>query len=83
MSNKIGENVSVKFLFNTTNASSPQAVTWNNRLYTIDKIGLHYTVYKGTTLYHLFAVTSNYTYLLLSLNTKTLNWTLEEIGEYT
>ncbi len=82
MIQKIGEQVSVNFIYNHQKGNaSPRFLKWKNRLYKIDKVGLHYTLYQGSTLMHMFAVSTQDSFFLLSFNTKTLVWKLEEIAD--
>ena len=82
MADKIGEIVSVNLVFNSHNGTAvPRHIEWHNRVYKFEKLGLHYTKYEGETLLHLFAVNSVDTYFLLSFNSKTLVWRLEEVGD--
>ncbi len=82
MMEKIGEKVSVNCVYNhETGKVTPMLLKWKNHLYHIGKVGLHYTLYRGETLIHLFSVCDDDRYFLLSLNTKTLTWTLEEIAD--
>lgn len=79
---KILEKVSVNFVSNhLTGAVAPRHIKWKNRVYTVSKVGLHYTLYRGNTLFHMFSVCDNNYYFLLSINTKTLHWQLEEIAD--
>lgn len=82
MIEKIKEKVSVNFIYNhQTGELSPRHIKWKNHVYTIEKVGLHYTKYQGKTLLHLFSVASGYRFFLLSFNTETLHWTLEETAD--
>lgn len=78
----IGEKVSVNFKYNhLTGKSYPKEIVWRNKEYLIDKLGLHYTLFKGETLFHIFSVTTDHYYFRLVLNTKNLMWTLEEVAD--
>ena len=82
MLNKIGEKVSVNLIYNhATGEVAPKHIKWKNKLYTIQKVGLHYTLYRGTTLVHMFSACDINRYFLLSFNTQNLHWTLEEIAD--
>ena len=82
MMHKIGEDVSVNFIYNhQSRQASPRLIKWQNRIYKIDRLGLHYTLYQGSTLIHMFAVSTKDSFFLLSFNTKTLVWRLEEIAD--
>lgn len=82
MLEKIADKISVNFVSNhVTGTVAPWHIKWKNRVYTIAKVGLHYTLYRGATLYHMFAVCDADHYFLLSFNTKTLHWQLEEIAD--
>ncbi len=82
MIEKISEKVSVNLVYNhVAGTVSPQHIKWKNRIYTITKIGLHYTLYRGKTLMHLFSACDSQHYFLLAFNTQNLQWTLEEIAD--
>jgi len=82
MSEKIAEKVSVNLVYDHLKQTViPQHIKWKTHVYTITKVGLHYTVYRGDTLVHLFSVCNDNYYFLLSLNTKTLHWQLEEVAD--
>ena len=82
MLEKIGEKVSVNFIYNhLTGRMIPRLVKWQNRIYKIQKLGLHYTLYQGNILIHMFSVCDDNHYFLLSFNTQNLHWTLEEIAD--
>lgn len=82
MIEKIAEKVSVNFVYNhLTGEVKPHHLKWKNRLYTIQKVGLHYTLYRGNTLIHMFSACDAHRFFLLSFDTKTLHWTLEEIAD--
>lgn len=84
MMQKIGELVSVDFIYNHDKGhASPRLMKWKSRVYKIDKLGLHYTLHQGSTLLHMFAVSATDCFFLLSFNTKTLVWRLEEIADST
>jgi len=72
--------ISVSLVFDSKNKTVlPRQLIWNNRLYKIEKVGLHHTFKKGSTLYHVFSVISGTLYFRLTLNTANLNWQMEEI----
>jgi len=82
MIEKIGERVSVSLIYNAnTGKLLPSHLKWKNQLFYIHQLGLHYTRYEGTTLIHMFSVCDQTHYFLLSLDTKTLHWTLEQIAD--
>ncbi|MDQ3239394.1 MAG: hypothetical protein M3P33_02615 [bacterium] len=80
MSLKLNEKISILSLFNKdTNQVLPYIIKWQNKKYTITKVGLHHTTYQGTTLHHIFSVTDGQIFFRLNLDTSNLHWTLEEI----
>lgn len=82
MIEKIGEKVSVNLIYNhAAGTLLPQHIKWKSKIYTVSQVGLHYTKFEGDTLLHLFSVSDGHHYFLLSLDTKTLHWTLEEIAD--
>lgn len=79
---KINQPVSVNFYFESKNKISiPKVIIWNNRSYSITKIGLHHTYRQGTTLFHVYSVLSGNTFMRLLFNTENLHWTLEEVAD--
>ena len=79
---KIGEKVSVNFVYHhEAGQVLPRLIKWHNRIYHIQKVGLHYTLYRGSALIHMFSVCDQNHYFLLALNTQSLHWTLEEIAD--
>ena len=84
MSEKISEKISVNLVYDHSNRTSvPRHIKWKTHVYTITKVGLHYTVFQGNTLLHKFSVCNNDYFFLLSFNTKTLEWLLEEVTDDT
>jgi hypothetical protein len=82
MIEKIDAPVSVSFTFDSKRRSvRPKWLVWNGRLYPVVKIGLHHTLRRGRTLYHIFSVASKAMFFRLVLNTDTLHWRLEEISD--
>ncbi len=59
----------------------PKLVKWRGREIEIKKLGLHHTFKNGNILYHVFSVVSDSLFLKLQLDTKHLQWKLEEIYE--
>lgn len=74
MNQRIDEQVNVNLLNDT-----PLSMSWKNRDYKITKIGLRHDYYEGKILIHVFSCLSNDLFLKLKLNTKSLQWKLEEI----
>lgn len=78
----MGSAISVSLVYDGCNKSVlPRQLIWKNRLYKIEKVGLHHTFEKGKTLYHVFSVVSGLVCFRLELNTKNLNWELTEIKD--
>lgn len=70
----ISEKVDVVLANNT-----PLSMHWRNRDYKITKVGLRHTYLEGKTLIHTFSVLSDTLFLKLKLNSKSLQWRLEEV----
>jgi hypothetical protein len=82
MSEKISSPVSVYLVSDHKKSRVyPKTVLWNNRSYSIDKVGLHHTFRQGRTLFHVFSVSTKSLFLRLVLNTENLHWKLEEISD--
>jgi hypothetical protein len=61
-------------------SDTPKWVKWKNRVYEIEKIGLHYNLREGRTLYHIYSVSTKTLAMKLRLDTETLNWRLMEVS---
>ncbi len=59
----------------------PWKIKWHNHTYTITKVSLHHTIYKGKTLVHIFSVFDGTRSFRLSFDTESLIWTLEAISD--
>lgn len=82
MIEKVSAPISVRLAFDhTTRRVIPKWVTWEGRVYPIEKVGLHHTYRAGRTLFHVFSVASKTLFFRLVLNTDTLHWRLEEISD--
>jgi hypothetical protein len=59
----------------------PRALLWEGKIYQLIKIGLHHTYRQGRKLLHVFSVANQEMFFRLVLDTETLHWTLEEVGD--
>jgi len=57
----------------------PRWVKWKNKVYKIEKVGLHHTYREGKVLYHVFSVATKTLFMRLTLDTETLSWKLQEV----
>ncbi len=57
----------------------PRWVKWKNRVYKVERVGLHHTYRKGRTLYHIYSIATKTLFMRLSLDTDDLSWRLEEV----
>jgi hypothetical protein len=86
MSEIINEKVSVVSVYERTEGKvMPCKIKWQDKVYKVKQVGLHYPVRQGRKLLHYFSVvTENNTSFKLRLDTENLHWTLEEvIDEFT
>ena len=82
MVEQIKQPVSVLYLHNKVKKTMiPVRITWNNKLYTVEKVGFHYHAIVSGYYKHFFYLTSEDTYFKISLDTKTLETVLEETGD--
>lgn len=82
MSEKIGEQVSVYCIYDhIAHTTTPRYIKWKAQTYTIHQVGLQYPIHQGKVLIHMFSVANENICLLLSFNTESLIWRLEEISE--
>jgi hypothetical protein len=81
MSEIINEKISVVTLFDRSDGRvTPYKFKWQDKVYKIKQVGLHYPVRVGRKLIHYFSVVSeNNTSFKLRLDTENLHWTLEEV----
>lgn len=63
------------------NLVCPIKLLWDGRQYTVKKTGLHYSLRKGRTLFHIFTVSTEALFFKLVLDTDSLFWTVEQIGD--
>jgi len=82
MITKIDVPISATLIYDsTTRRVMPKSIVWNGRIYKIIKVGLHHTYRTGRVLFHVFSAVSDTLFFRLVLNTETLHWRLEEIGD--
>ena len=84
MKEKINEEVSVVMYYSARKrVGTPHLVNWQNKDYTVGKIGYHHTVKDGQTLHHIFelVVKDNPLWMRLNFNTDNLHWTLETVSD--
>jgi len=62
-------------------SDSPKWIKWRNRVYKVEKVGLHHTFREGRVLYHVFSVSTKSLFMKLILDTETLGWRLTEISD--
>lgn len=62
-------------------STEPKWVRWKNRIYKVEKVGLHYTFREGRVLYHIFSIITKTLFMKLRLDTETLKWRLEEVSD--
>ena len=80
MSETIDESVSVDLLSNHLKGQAyPWVIQWKGIRYHTTKIGFHYTIRDGRTLFHVFSVTDGTTFFKLRFDTETLGWRLLEV----
>lgn len=82
MIQRIDEQVSVFALYYPNRRNPlPCRIRWNHRLYEIKKVDLCHPVWEGKVLHHIFSVSDGTTYFRLDFNTRSMQWTLEEISD--
>lgn len=57
----------------------PRWIKWKDKVYRVEKVGLHHTYREGKTLYHVFSVATKTLFMRLILNTDTLDWRLTDV----
>lgn len=62
-----------------THKLMPYKFKWKSRVYPITEISMHFTLFEGDTLCHIFNVNDGQSSFRLKLNTKSLQWILEEV----
>lgn len=61
--------------------AKPVSVRWDGRDYPLVQLGYHHSYREGRTLIHIFSVASANLFFRLKLNTDTLHWLLEGVGD--
>lgn len=62
-------------------SKEPKWIKWKNKIYKIEKIGLHHSFRQGRTLYHAYSVATSTLFFRIILDTDSLIWKLEEISD--
>lgn len=84
MREKINEEVSVVMYYSAAKRLAlPHLIRWQNKDYSVGKIGYHHTIKNGTTLHHIFELTDkdDNLWFRLNLDTSNLHWKLEAISD--
>jgi len=61
------------------NSIIPKHIEWKHRQYTCTRCTMHYSIYEGDVLLHIFLMTTKEACMQIALNTKTLLWTIQAI----
>jgi hypothetical protein len=61
--------------------TAPYKIRWNNRTHLITKVGYHHKVRKGSSVYHIFHVSTDSLAFRLRHDPDALNWILEEVSD--
>ena len=80
MREKINEEVSVVMYYSARKREAlPFLISWQNKDYSVGKVGYYHKVKVGQTLHHIFEVVDkdNTLHFRLNLDTSNLHWTLE------
>lgn len=76
------EPISVSLLYDSkTGKCMPRSIVWRNRLYRVNKLGLHHTYREGDALIHAFSVLCGSALFKLIFDTRSLNWRLVEMSD--
>lgn len=82
MIEKVSVSVTVAAIFDhEKKCLIPKWVRWKEVSYPIMKVGLHHWYREGRVLMHVFSVVGKRVFFRLVLNSETLLWKLEEIGD--
>lgn len=84
MREKINEEVSVVMYYSARKrVGLPHTISWQNKEYSVKKIGYHHTITEGRTLHHIFELTVKEEDLWMRLNfdTSNLHWNLEVVSD--
>jgi hypothetical protein len=82
MLEKINEKVDVITIYKRFGTIvSPYKIRWNGRDYRILKIGYHHKVRQGSSIHHIFSVSSESLAFRLRFDSETMYWTLEEVSD--
>lgn len=79
---KVNEKVKIVTVYDPEKSfNRPHFLKWNSRTYKTDKVGLHYKSHSGRDLMHHWGLISGGVFFLVTFNTTTLDWVLDEVRE--
>lgn len=84
MREKINEEVSVVMYYSARKRlATPHLINWQNKDYSVAKLGYHHTVKDGQTLHHIYELTvkEESLWMRLDLDTSNLHWRLDAIHD--
>ncbi len=84
MREKINEEVSVVMYYSSKKRIAlPHLINWQNKDYSVGKIGYHHTINEGKTLHHIFELvdSAENLWFRLNLDTSNLHWKLEAVSD--
>lgn len=82
MNHTINESISVSLVYDSkTKKSAPRSIIWKNRIYRVNKLGLHHSYREGDRLCHIFSVLCGNVLFKLNFDTYSLHWKLMEISD--
>jgi hypothetical protein len=83
MTEKINEPIAVSAIFNRDSRGVvkviPQAISWRDKRYAIQQMGLYHPEKRGNKRLHIFSFSSGPIAFRTELDPETLEWTLAEI----
>ncbi len=84
MYERINERISAELVCDTIKGIiMPRRMRWQGRIFTMTSLAYHHKIRIGRTIVHVFHVTDGTMDFRISLNTDTLQWTLEEVADGT
>jgi hypothetical protein len=84
MKTVINQEVSVVSFYNSRKQQAqPYVISWNNKDFTVGKIGYHHKIYDGKVCHHIFELVNSEetVWFRLNYNTDNLHWLLEEVSD--
>ncbi|GDX61961.1 hypothetical protein LBMAG33_2710 [Candidatus Levyibacteriota bacterium] len=79
---EINEPISVIFIYNSKKRyAKPYKINWKEKDYIVEEVCIHYFQEKKGIFHHIYVIKSGNTIMEIIMNSRTLFWEIERIGD--